>query len=188
MGRNLESKALFLALDVMRKLGNRNVSLTVVGVGEDGAYSMDVPDNVRFVGQVSHDKALDLIASCDATLFTSLFEATPHVVLESLYLGDPVICHDAWGHGDVIDGTCGIKIPFVSPAISTRGFVEAICRLMDDRVLLEGLRDGAYKVARSLSWERRAKQVVKIYAEVTGTSDEISNAHASETIGVERTG
>ena len=46
----------------------------------------------------------------DIALITSLRELTS-TVIESLSLGLPVVCLDHCGFSDVIDESCGIKVP-----------------------------------------------------------------------------
>jgi glycosyltransferase involved in cell wall biosynthesis len=166
VGRILPGKALFLAVEVMKKLRDKDVELTVVGVAESDVPVSFASDNIEYLGKVSHAKALEQMRSSDAMLFTSLFEGTPHAVLESLHLGVPVICHDACGQGDVVNHRCGIKVRLESPEVSVRGFVSAIEGLLDNREQLSVLANGALDRAREITWSKRAEQVVGIYRQV----------------------
>jgi glycosyltransferase involved in cell wall biosynthesis len=170
VGRNLPGKALFLAVEVMQQLRDKDVKLVVVGVAEDEVPASFATDNIEYRGMVSHAEAMEQMRLSDAMLFTSLFEGTPHVVLESLHLGVPVICHDACGQGDVVDQRCGIKVPLESPEVSVHEFVSAIDSLMQDRVQLSGLASGALERARELTWGERADQVIGIYEQVLDSS------------------
>ena len=175
VGKHAPRKALFLAVEVMKKLLGRDVQLNVVGVQED-----EVPDdfrleNIEFLGMVSHAEVLRLMQSSDAMLFTSLHEGTPHVVLESLHLGVPVLCHDAWGQGDVVDERCGIKIPFESPEVSVSGFVGALDSLLRSPELLPRLAEGAIERCREITWSKRAEEVVRIYERVVSSHNGPNN-------------
>jgi len=102
----------------------------------------------------------------DVNLFTSLDEGTPHVVLESLSVGLPVICHDACGQGSVIDVTCGVKVPVKNPEYSKKEFCEIILNLINNSELLEDLRNGAKNRANALSWENKALELYNYYIDV----------------------
>jgi glycosyltransferase involved in cell wall biosynthesis len=101
--------------------------------------------------------------NADLFFFTSLVEGTPHVVLEAIASGLPVICHDSCGHGAVINDSCGRKIPIVSPKVSCDMFSEVIAGLITDRKKIEILSQGAIMRSKELRWENKAKQMVEIY-------------------------
>lgn len=166
VGKHAPRKALFLACEVMQQVSDLDVVLNVVGIDSAEVPEFQSLPNVRFLGLVPHTEAMELMRSSDALLFTSLHEGTPHAVLESLHLGVPVLCHDAWGQGDVVDDTCGIKIPFRDPQVSIDGFASAIRTLRADAALLDRLRAGATRRAAAITWGRRAEVVAGIYRSV----------------------
>jgi teichuronic acid biosynthesis glycosyltransferase TuaC len=137
-----------------------------VGVSESDVPESYLSGNIVYRGMVSHADALEQMRSSDVMLFTSLHEGTPHAVLESLHLGVPVMCHDAWGQGDVVTKNCGTKIPFESPDVSVSGFVSAIKALLEDQNRLSELSKGALDRAREITWSKRAEQVVGVYRQV----------------------
>jgi glycosyltransferase involved in cell wall biosynthesis len=165
-GKNAPRKALFLAVDVMKRLADKGVVLKVVGVSESEVPESYKSENIKYLGMVPHAQALECMRSSDALFFTSLHEGTPHVVLESLHLGVPVICHDAWGQGDVVDERCGIKVAFESPEVSRAGFLDAVESLLQNPEQLDVLSQGAVNRAREITWSKRAAEVVGIYKQV----------------------
>lgn len=169
IGRNLTSKALPLALDTLLKLNKQNIILHVIGIDEkDVVFRTKVKQtNVIFHPWMSHKEVQIKLSQCQLFLFTSLFEGTPHVVLESLSNGIPVICHDICGQGDIVNESCGIKIPIINPKLSINGFSEAIEKLYDDRKLLKSLSDGAIKRAKELTWENKTFQLISYYEKIT---------------------
>jgi len=168
-------KALPLALRAIAR-ARQGVTLEfhIIGDGpQSGAWrkmatKLGLEKLCHWHGSVARDKALSLMGSCDCLLFTSLQEGTPHVVLEALSLGLPVLCHDACGHGESVDETCGVKIPVRDPQHSIEGFAQAICRLALDHPLLRKLSEGARARATECSWSRKASQMSEIYQNVLG--------------------
>ena len=63
---------------------------------------------------------------------TSLRDLTSTVTVEGLALGLPVVCLDHCGFADVVDETCGIKVPVTTPARVVSGLATAIHRLAQD--------------------------------------------------------
>jgi len=172
VGAFKSGKALHLGLDALRRaLNGAKVELDVVGNGpcekpwKRLAEKLGIASRCRWHGRLPHDRALHVIGSSDILLFTSLIEATPHVVIEALEMGVPVVCHDACGHGTTVDLTCGIKVPLESPKASVAGFTAAILRLARDPGLLESLSRGALARAESLSWDKKAREMVSLYHE-----------------------
>lgn len=118
---------------------------------------------------VSRDKALAVMNEGHVFLHSSVKEGTPHVVVEALALGMPVICHDACGMGIAVDDRCGLKIPLSDPATSTSGFHAAIRRLLTEPELLPTLSAGAYQRATELSWESKVEAFSQAYLDATKT-------------------
>jgi glycosyltransferase involved in cell wall biosynthesis len=96
----------------------------------------------------------------------SLKEGTPHVVLEALSLGLPVICHDACGMGIAVTDACGIKIPLHDPETSINGFKDAIRDLFEHPEKVEELSRGALKRAEELSWDKKVDAIARAYSEI----------------------
>lgn len=130
------------------------------------AEKAGVSDSFVWHGKLPHDKALEVMNAGHIFAFPSLKEGTPHVVLESLSLGMPVICHDACGMGTVVNEDCGVKIPLTNPETSVRGFAEALGSLLDGNLSVEELSRGALARSKQLTWEAKAQQIFRAYQEV----------------------
>src|SRR5262249_46486161 len=90
------------------------VGLVSVGDGaerkrlEDLANTLDVADRVYFTGQVSHVETRRLMAACDFFVLNSIHEGLPHVVLEAMSLGLPVVATAVGGTPEIVcDGHNG---------------------------------------------------------------------------------
>jgi glycosyltransferase involved in cell wall biosynthesis len=119
--------------------------------------------SIHWHGMVPRAKALEIMASGHVFVHTSVKEGTPHVVVEALCLGVPVICHDACGMGIAVDERCGLKIPLIDPATSARGFREALLRLLEEPEMLETLSRGAFQRAAELDWDTKVATFARAY-------------------------
>lgn len=86
-----------------------NVGLVIVGDGErrspleNLAHQLGINNKVYFAGQKNQAETLALMASCDIFVLNSSYEGLPHVVLEAISMGLPVIATDVGGTPEVIE-------------------------------------------------------------------------------------
>ncbi len=161
-------KQLGLAIQSIAEVKNKNVYLHIVGGGDDTPYrsmadSLGVNDCISWHGAVSHEEVQNLMRDCDVLLFTSVAEGTPHVVLEAIANGLPVICHDTCGHGDSVTEDVGIKIPLSNPNQSVKYFAAAILDLYYNREKLSLMSANCAQRAVELSWKNKAMKMVEMY-------------------------
>jgi glycosyltransferase involved in cell wall biosynthesis len=80
------------------------------------ARSLDVADRVVFLGDVPHPVVRSYLAQADAFVLNSSYEGLPHVVLEAMAAGVPVIATDAGGTAEVVeDQITGLLLPIDDP-------------------------------------------------------------------------
>ena len=173
-GTHEGAKALPLLLRALAQIKEKHrVRLTVLGDGPEHkiwrrlAERLQIHDMLSWTGLLSHVDAKLHMLSADIFVFTSLKEATSTVVMEALAGGLPVICHDACGMAEVIDETCGIKIPMESPRKSVDGFRDAIQFFLDNPSRIQTLSKGACARATSLSWDSKVERIAGTYRRVT---------------------
>ena len=162
-------KALSIALKAVANTKNKHlISLTILGEGNDRkkyqklAQTLNIP-NINWYGSVENDRSKEMIASSDLLFFTSLLDATSTVIFEALQANTPVLCHDTCGFGDVIDDTCGIKIPVISPAESISQFSSKLDELVENPSLIKKLENGCEAKLFAYYWEVKGKQLFDIY-------------------------
>jgi glycosyltransferase involved in cell wall biosynthesis len=166
-------KSLPLALRAIRE-ASATVALTlhIVGDGPERrrwqrlASAMGVNNLCHWYGFVPRAEALRIIGKTDVMLISSLLDATSTVIFEALAYGKPVICHDACGFGDIVDDSCGIKIPMRSPRSSVKGFAEAIVRIARSPAVLAELSKGAAVRSERHTWDNKALQMSEVYRHV----------------------
>ena len=171
VGLHIHRKALNLALDALSLLSlDIAWELEVLGGGpllkksKDYAIKLGLGKCCKFRGQVSRDQVLNIMSRSHVHLLSSLREGTPTVILEAFSFALPTICLDCSGMSDIINNTCGIKIPVTTPAEVVKGIASSVERLAENEDLRQQLADGALARARDFSWERKVEIVNRIYA------------------------
>jgi glycosyltransferase involved in cell wall biosynthesis len=163
-------KALPLLLIALAQLRDEKWHLTVVGDGACRSLWMQLSqelgitaERIKWMGQLPREQALQAMSTSDVLLHTGLREGTPHVVLEALSLGLPVVCHDAGGMSAAVTADCGIKVPLVSPDVSIAGFRQSIRSFLDNPELLRKLSEGALRRSHALTWDSIAGRIGETY-------------------------
>ena len=171
-GIHTSRKALPILLYALNQLDHKNFHVDILGEGPETkawkalSQKLGIESKLDWYGQVSHEEAIKVMGRGHVFAFPSLKEGTPHVVLEALSLGLPVICHDACGMGSVVTDECGIKIPLKNLQTSIEGFAKAIDILSGSALLLSKKSSGALNRARELTWANKARQISNGYAEI----------------------
>lgn len=132
VGRLIPLKRIDQLLEALVQLPD--LGLVVVGDGPERlqmerlARDLQVSDRVYFAGQRSKKEALGLMAACDLFVLNSTHEGLPHVVLEAMALGLPVVATAVGGTPEAVkDGETGILVP-----PGGDGIVEALRRLTEE--------------------------------------------------------
>lgn len=164
-------KQLALAIKTLNRLNNRKIKLHIVGGGDTIAYrqlakSLNVDVQCIWHGAVNHDEVQRIMKQSDVFFFTSVAEGTPHVVLEAIGNNLPVVCFDICGQGDSVNEKVGIKIPLSNPQQSINDFAEKINYLYHNKNILQTLANNCKQRQEELSWENKAKKMVKLYEQV----------------------
>ena len=161
-------KQLILAIKSLEKVGVNDIRLHIVGGGNMDTY-MEEAENAGignlciFHGSVTHDEVLRLMGLSDLLLFTSVAEGTPHVVLEAIGCGLPVLCFDTCGQGDSVTADVGLKIPLSNPQNSILDFAEKLDYLYHHQDVLKQMSENCKTRAEALSWDNKAQKMVDIY-------------------------
>ncbi len=149
-------------LDALARVGG--VRLAVAGDGPARrslnalADDLRLGDRVRFLGRVPRAEMPGLYRAADYTLLYSGYEGLPHVLLESLAAGTPVIASYKGGNPEVIrHGENGLLVPYVD--------VDALANMIH-RAFAPGVRaELAAHTADGLvrfGWNRMVKQTVNL--------------------------
>ena len=163
-GQHTHGKALSTLLEAMPE----GDSLDVLGEGYETARwkrlaeRLGIADRVVWHGWLPKEKAQAVVAKGDVFVITSVRDLTSTVLLEALASGKPVVCLDHCGFSDVVDETCGIKIPVDTPRKVVAGFADALHRLQDGDYRRR-LSEGARKRASEYAWEKKQSVIERLY-------------------------
>ena len=166
-------KSLNVLLDAIKILSKNSYSIKLHIIGDGKARSkwekqcneLGISDLCIWHGRVPNKSALEIIRHSDVMVISSIREGTPHVLLEALENGIPVICHDACGMSSIVDDQSGILIPMISPRISSILFAKSLSFLYHNKDVIRILSEGAMKRAIDISWDKKAQLMKSFYEE-----------------------
>jgi glycosyltransferase involved in cell wall biosynthesis len=143
-GRLTPQKSLDVALEALAQ--SEGVSLLLAGDGPDRAdlerraSELSLDGRARFLGPQPRETVFELLRAGDAALLSSSWENFPHMVVEALAVGTPVLSTDTGGVAEVVtDGKNGLLVPPGRPD----ALAAAIARYFADHGLRERLREAA---------------------------------------------
>ena len=103
------------------------------------------------------------LRAADALVLYSGYEGLPHVVLEAMAAGTPVVVSDRGGNREVVrDGQTGLVVPWDEPSRLTA----ALDRLLVDGELGRRLAAEARRYVESaFGWRRLVEETVAVFEE-----------------------
>ncbi len=169
VGRLVAHKRVDLLLDALA-VTDPSVTFEVVGDGPErdplGAHAarLGLGSRVRFRGILGHDDVMRTLAEADALVSATSYEGLPHVVIESLVCGTPVVTTPAGGVVEVIvDDVNGVLVDPADPL----AFAAVFERLRTDPSLRERLSQGARESGRTWGFDRCATQIEELLASIS---------------------
>jgi glycosyltransferase involved in cell wall biosynthesis len=122
---------------------------------------LGLADEVIFTGYIAQDDLAPLLSGARCFAFPSLYEGFGFPVLEAMACGTPVICSDTSSLPEV----AGEAALLVDPT-DTEAWAGGLHQLLTDAELECSLVQRGYHRAQAFSWERAARQVLRVFAEV----------------------
>lgn len=114
----------------------------------------ETPAGIRLFGRVEDDELAALYSASAAYILPSLYEGFGLTALEAMACGAPVIAAGAGALPEVV-GSAGLLIdPWDSESIG-----QAICRVLEDSDLRQGMIQRGLRRAREASWDLTAAGV-----------------------------
>jgi glycosyltransferase involved in cell wall biosynthesis len=159
---------LIAALGQLR--GHDDVQLVQCGEGPEEerlralARQVGVQDRVHFRGRVPREEIPLYLRAAELFALYSGYEGLPHVVLEAMAAGVPVLVSDRGGNVEVVeDGVNGRVVPYDDAA----ALVRALDQLLSDAALGRRLAARAREqVAERYGWPRLVDQTLAVFDEV----------------------
>ncbi|NOW46456.1 glycosyltransferase involved in cell wall biosynthesis [Novosphingobium sp. SG751A] len=147
-----------------------DLHLDIIGDGPDRGWiselvrTLDLEDAVTLHGQVEHREIQSLLVECDFLACPSIREFGGGVVLEAMALGVAPIVADYGGPVELMNDETGIRVPFSGQHDLMTGFRAAMERALADPAMLDRLGNAAAeRVAQLFTWERKARQIIRLY-------------------------
>lgn len=128
------------------------------------AAALGVEEHVAFVnGFVEKGTLLDYLAAADIYVTPYLNEAqiTSGTLSYAVGLGKPVVSTPYWHASELLADGVGVLVPFGDSA----GFASAIGGLLGDARRLRAMRQRAWEIGRSMTWESVARAYMALCAE-----------------------
>jgi glycosyltransferase involved in cell wall biosynthesis len=115
-GRLSVQKAVDVALNALTRVDD--VDLVLAGDGPDAeklralSRELGLDGRARFLGPQPRRTVFELLRAADAVVLSSKWENFPHVLVEALAVGTPVVSTDTGGVGEIVrDGENGLLVP-----------------------------------------------------------------------------
>jgi glycosyltransferase involved in cell wall biosynthesis len=163
-GRLTAAKSLDVALRALAQLDG--ATLLVVGDGEERAglerlaRELRLEPRVRFLGAQPRAEVLRTLRAADVAVLSSRWENFPHVLVEALAVGTPVVATAVGGVGEIVaDGENGLLVPSGEP----EALAGALARVLGEPALRDRLAAAAAPSVERFAPERvygRLEQVV----------------------------
>ncbi len=173
IGSLFERKGFDILIDAWATIADEfpNTSIDIYGDGPQRTdlkklvENREITDSVTFHGNVEHKMIRDALSEARAFVHPSRSEGFPHVRLEAMASGCPVIASNVWGtHEMVRDGIDGMVIP--TDDISALG--SAMRTLLSEPDLANEMgKNAREQAATKFDWEQIAQKWVRIYDETS---------------------
>jgi glycosyltransferase involved in cell wall biosynthesis len=165
-GRLASQKAVDVALEALTRLDG--LELVLAGDGPDAerlrglSRELGLNGRARFLGPQPRQTIFELLHAADAVVLSSKWENFPHVLVEALAVGTPVIAAATGGVTEIVrDGENGLLVPAEDP----ERLASAIRRYFDDAELRERLREAAPSSVERFAPNRVYGRLVEILGE-----------------------
>jgi glycosyltransferase involved in cell wall biosynthesis len=173
VGRLIRTKGVRDAVRAMAQLKDVDTVLDVIGDGPEReacealVTELGLAGRVRFHGRLPREEIDTYYREADLFVFPSYREPGGNVAFEAMSFGLPLIVCDRGGPGNVVDDSCGIKLPAVSPDQLARDVAGAVRELAADPGRRLTLGAGARaRVQRIALWDAKIDDVDALYEQV----------------------
>ena len=143
--------------------------LRILGDGQEKqhllalARSLEVDQRVEFAGRLPRPRVLAQMAGADVFALASGYEGLPHVVLEAMAMGCPVVAAASGGTPEVVEhGVNGLLVNYADPP----GLAQALDRVLAQPDLAAGLRAAAPLRAAEFPWQRTVRETTRLMEEM----------------------
>lgn len=162
-------------IEAFGEVGTRHPHLQLLVAGADGparpgveaarnALPSGVARRVRLAGYVDDRTRATLLTRASVFAYPSLYEGFGFPVLEAMAAGTPVVA----GRAGAVPEVAGDGALLVDPT-DKDAIADAICRILEDSALADGLVRAGHRQAAGYSWRRAAAGLTDLYRRATPT-------------------
>jgi glycosyltransferase involved in cell wall biosynthesis len=159
---NLEHKRMDLAKKLFEQIHSKRKDVKMIKAGYGEGLE---GEGIISLGWVPEDDMPYLFNASDAYLHTSDYEGFGLPVLEAMSCGVPVVASNKASIPEVV-GECGILLDFNT--LNYSDICEEVCSLIE-----RGLDKDAIERSKGFSWEKTAKDTLKIYEALLSNNDNL---------------
>ena len=179
VGRLHPVKGLEYLLDALCLLDDRTVRLTIVGDTQRNprytqqlfaqVEALELSEQVTFVGTITDvNDLLRFYHRADVFVLPSVWETSPHALLEAMCVGLPIIASRAGGIPEYIhDGETGVLVPPADPA----ALAQALASLLRDAAVrarfAQRAKEASYPL-RARTWDDVGREYLEMIQELWG--------------------
>ena len=157
VGWFIERKGPMRVANAIKQIQGKPVYSLFIGKGEDGGQEQVLDcDNILFKGALPHESIPQYLSAADVFVLPTLHEGCCNAVVEAMACGLPIISSNRSFNWDVLNDSNAIMID----PTNVEEIASAIQNLRDNDQKREQLSQGALKMAKNLTIEKRAKGIV----------------------------
>lgn len=153
-------------------IGISDVRLIIIGDGpcrkrlESSAEKGGISSRTLFTGSVPKEKVREYIQKTDLFVLNSSYEGLPHVILEAMAAGVPVVATDAGGTGEVVKHE---ETGLLVPVDDDQALGHAIRQVLDEAgKTMKYIRNASKFVDEHFSYPRMIKETTDVLSGVSG--------------------
>ena len=150
----------------------KELQLTLIGKGPQKSalkklvVSLRLQEVVQFIEWMPKSELQDYFHSAALFLFPS-HEGAGMVIPEALSYNLPILCFDNVGPGELMDNSCGFKVPYTTPAESVLKFSTYLDLLFHSKEKRFTLSQGAGTYFKNnLTWAKKGIILSEVYRDI----------------------
>lgn len=152
--------------------------LIIVGDGPEYVYLENLihvhnlSETVKLVGWKTQPEVAKIMQNSDVFVFPTIREVGGNVIIEALSSGLPCVVPDYGGPSELVDDSCGYKIPLMEKSDFIANYQARMEELSVDPQLRSRLSQAARdKVLENYDWDIKGKLMTNIYLDVLASTN-----------------
>ncbi|MFH1427382.1 MAG: glycosyltransferase family 4 protein [Patescibacteria group bacterium] len=179
VGRLVSWKGFSLLIDLMPEFLkiNKNFKLLIIGEGPEreklefrikpclpAGRNSELTNSVYLLDAVPQEKLWVYFRAADIFILNTGYEGLPHIIIEAMQIGTPVITTDVGGNKEVIENNRTGLIVEYNNKVEIK---DTIIKLWKDKNLADNLTSAAKnEVATKFSREKMLKEIMKVFTQI----------------------